>query len=87
MLALGTWAASLFLLLGVILFFIIAVINRQSNNLGINFNALSGFAGALLPYILIGVFWKVKYALIAGLILGIVGGFLGGQMLGGSDDG
>lgn len=85
MLHFGTWEASIFLLLGVVVFFILAIINRQANNFGLSFNPVMAYVCGMLPYLIIGWVWKVKYGLVIGIIGGLVGGWIFGNIMGGDD--
>lgn len=84
MLAFGTWPASVFLLLGAVLFFIFAIINRQGNDHGLSFHFLASMIG-MVAYAIVGWFFSVKYGFIIGLVAGIVLGVFVGYQTGGEE--
>lgn len=71
----------------VILVFLIFFTRKWiGEEMGIGFNILTAFIGAILPYlIVVTITCEFKWALMAGLVGFIVGGFLVGQFIGSGD--
>ena len=70
-----------------ILVFLTLIIRRQSENFGYGFNVIGGFAGWIIPFLLLITFTgSEKWSLAGGLIGLAVGGFLIGQFFGGGGD-
>lgn len=70
----------------VLIFFIIAILNRQLNNIGVSFNGWVAYL-ALIPYFIVDKFAPFKWALVTGVLGGVILGFVGAMFLGGDEGG
>lgn len=85
MAALIGWSyTSSVILFGIMLFFIIAIVNKWLNMV-FPFNQWLGFAGGLIPYFAIAYMWALKPALGIGLVGALVAGVFGGMSMGGTE--
>lgn len=86
--ALFGWSdTSTLIVIGIAIFFVLAIINRQLNNLGVAFNGLVCYGAFAVVYLLLGLLLSIKIALIGGIIAGLVGGFFGSMFFGGDEGG
>lgn len=68
-----------------LLLFIVLISNRQLDNFGLEYNMIGGFAGAIIPYlIIITLFGSFKWGLFIGLIGSLAGGIFGATFFGGT---
>lgn len=65
----------------VIIIFILAIIHRQLNNVGVAFNKWVGYI-IIIPYFIVDKLAPFKWALVIGLVGGIILGFIGGLIVG-----
>lgn len=71
----------------VIIFFVLAICNRQFNDLlGVPFNKWFAWL-MLVPYLIADIFIPLKWAIAIGLFGGIIVGVLTGMFMGGDDGG
>lgn len=79
---LGWSYTSLVILLGIIMFFLIAVCNKWLNDFGLIYNKWIAWFAGLVSYFLIAYMWALKPAFGIGFGASLAGGILGGMFLG-----
>lgn len=76
-------------LFGVILFFVIALVNKWGGEeMGIDFNMWAAYAGGLISYlVVVTIIGMPKISFIIGLVIALILGYGGGAIFGGTDSG
>ena len=80
----GLYISNIGVILAVLLFFILAVINRQANNVGLPFKGWFSYILAIVGLIIVSR-WSLKWGLIVGLVVGLISGVIGGGLFGGDE--
>lgn len=84
--ALFGWSYMSTIIIGeIILFFVIAIVSRQLNNFGVDYNKWLGWGAGLIACLIVALIWAIGPAFFIGFIASLIAGFFGGQFLGGDE--